>query len=103
MLLYNTYSPRLDAQGQSPTAMSGTVQNKSKRYTWYYSVFAENEFTLGNLSITPSVRLESIWQSVHETINKAKSQANDPLASQTTFNFVPLFGIGLEYSFTPKI
>jgi hypothetical protein len=37
------------------------------------------------------------------TINKAKSQANDPLASQTTFNFVPLFGIGLEYSFTPKI
>jgi outer membrane receptor for Fe3+-dicitrate len=66
MLLYNTYSPRLDAQGQSPTAMSGTVQNKSKRYTWYYSVFAENEFTLGNLSITPSVRLESIWQSVHD-------------------------------------
>jgi outer membrane receptor protein involved in Fe transport len=25
------------------------------------------------------------------------------LANQTTFNFVPLFGIGLEYSFTPKI
>ena len=103
MLLYNTYSPRVDAQGQSPTAMAGPIQNQSKRYTWYYSVFAENKFTLGNLSITPGLRLESIWQTVHETINNAKGQSNDPLANQTAFNFVPLFGIGLEYSFTPKI
>jgi Fe(3+) dicitrate transport protein len=103
MLLYNTYSPRVDAQGQSPTAMSGPIQNQSKRYTWYYSVFAENKFTLGNLSITPGLRLESIWQTVHETINRSKSQSNDPLANQTAFNFVPLFGVGLEYSFTPKI
>jgi Fe(3+) dicitrate transport protein len=103
MLLYNTYSPRVDAQGRSPTAMSGPIQNQSKRYTWYYSIFAENKFTFGNLSITPGLRLESIWQSVQETINNAKEQADDPLADQTAFNFVPLFGLGLEYSFTPKI
>ena len=103
MLLYNTCSPRVDARGQSPTAMSGPIQNQSKRYTWYYSVFAENKFTLGKLSITPGIRLESIWQSVNEKINNAKEQAGDPLANQTAFNFVPLFGIGLEYSFTPKI
>lgn len=103
MLLYNTYSPRVDARGQSPTAMSGPIQNQSKRYTWYYSVFAENKFTIDKLSITPGVRLESIWQSVNEQINVSKAAANDPLANQTEFNFVPLFGLGLEYAFTPKV
>ena len=103
MLLYNTYSPRVDAQGQNPTTNHGPIQNQSRRYTWYYSVFAENKFTLGNLSITPGLRLESIWQTVHETTNVAKESADDPLANQTAFNFVPLFGIGLEYSFTPGV
>ena len=33
--------------------MSGPLQNQSERYTWYYSVFAENKLTFGKLSITP--------------------------------------------------
>ncbi len=103
MMFYNTYSPRVDAQGDSPTAMKGNILNQSLRSTYYYSVFAENKFTIGNLSITPGVRLESIWQSVNEKINTRKTAAQQNLANQTEFNFVPLFGLGLEYSFTPAI
>jgi Fe(3+) dicitrate transport protein len=103
MMLYNTYSPRVDARGQSPTAMSGPIRNQSKRHTWYLSAFSENKFTFGNLSITPGVRMENIWQSVNETINVAKVAANDPLANQSLYNFVPLFGLGMEYSFKPEI
>lgn len=101
MLLYNTYSPRLDQRGDSPTAMTGQVRNQSVRTTWYYSIFAENKFQIGKLSITPGVRLESIWQSAAETVNVSKPNGN--LTDETVYNFVPLFGLGLEYSFTPKI
>ncbi len=103
MMLYNTYSPRVDASGQSPTAMSGPIQNQNDRTTWYYSVFAENKFTFGNLSITPGVRMESIWQSVKEKKNVAKAAAGESLSDSTAFNFVPLFGLGLEYSFFPEV
>lgn len=103
MMLYSTYSPRVDARGDSPTAMAGDIRNQSQRQTWYYSLFAENKFSLGKLSITPGVRLESIWQSVNEKINVEKTAGGDPLNDETEFNFVPLFGLGLEYSFTPTV
>jgi len=103
MMLYNTYSPRVDARGDNPTAMQGEILNQSLRSTWYYSVFAENKFTLGKLSITPGVRLESVWQSVNETRNAKKSAAGEGPDNESIFNFVPLFGLGLEYSFTPEV
>jgi Fe(3+) dicitrate transport protein len=103
MMLYNTYSPRTDERGDSPTAMQGAVLNQSNRYSWYYSIFAENRFQLGKLSITPGVRLENIWQSVHEKVNVTKSSSGQGLSSETLYNFVPLFGLGLEYAFTPEI
>jgi Fe(3+) dicitrate transport protein len=103
MMLYNTYSPRTDGRGDSPTAMQGRVLNQNNRYTWYYSIFAENKFQIGNLSITPGVRLESIWQSVIESKNVARTDAGLPLSDETLFNFVPLFGLGLEYKFTPQV
>ncbi|GAB4169143.1 MAG: TonB-dependent receptor [Terrimicrobiaceae bacterium] len=103
MMLYNTYSPRVDALGDSPTAMSGQIQNQSLRSTWYYSVFAENKFTLGKLSITPGVRLESVWQAVSEQENQKKQKAGELLSDESVYNFVPLFGLGLEYSFTPEV
>ena len=103
MMLYNTYSPRLDMQGDSPVATSGDVRNQSNRYSWYLSIFAENRFQFGKLSITPGFRLENIWQSVQEKINVAKGTANQSLVNETVYNFVPLFGLGLEYAFTPEI
>jgi Fe(3+) dicitrate transport protein len=103
MMLYNTYSPRVDAQGDSPTAMTGEIQNQSQRYSWYYSIFAENKFQIGKLSITPGVRMENIWQTVSESQNNAKARAGQSLSDETLYNFVPLFGLGLEYAFTPEI
>jgi Fe(3+) dicitrate transport protein len=102
-MLYQTYSPRVDARGNSPTAMTGTIRNSSNRYTNYFSVFAENLFRIDNLSITPGVRLESIWQSVQELRNVERTAAGQPLANETDFAFVPLFGLGLEYAFTPQV
>jgi Fe(3+) dicitrate transport protein len=103
MMLYNTYSPRTDSRGDSPTAMSGQIRNQSYRYNWYYSVFAENRFQIGNLSITPGFRMESIWQTVDETINLAKRDAGEGLSNDTLSTFVPLFGLGLEYAFVPGV
>jgi len=103
MLLFNTWSPRSDETGQTPNASTGAVNNQSNRQNWYYSVFAENRFTFGKLSLVPGVRLESIWQSVDETINTAKTAVGEALADQTEFAFVPLFALGAEYAFTPKV
>ncbi len=103
MLLYNTYSPRRDERGDSPTAMHGRTLNQNDRTTWYSSVFAENKFQIGKFSITPGVRFENIWQSLDESVNVAKSDAGQNLSDETEYNFVPLFGLGLEYAFTPEI
>ena len=103
MLLFNTFSPRTDQRGNTPGATTGVTRNQSNRYNMYYSVFAENRFAFGNLSIVPGVRLESIWQTVDETINVAKTAAGDPLANETNYSFVPLFGLGAQYDFTPKV
>ncbi len=103
MMLYNTYSPRTDARGNSPTAMTGQIRNQSDRQSWYYSIFAENKFQIGKLSITPGVRLENVWQSVRETRNVTKEETGEAFVNETVYNFVPLFGLGLEYSFTPEI
>ena len=103
MLLFNTWSPVSNETGQTPTATSGLVNNQSNRQNWYYSVFAENRFVFGKLSLVPGVRLESIWQSVDETINTPKTKAGEALANQTEYAFVPLFALGAEYAFTPKV
>ncbi len=103
MMLYNNYSPRTDARGQSPTAMNGPIRNQSLRQTWYFSTFAENRFTWGGLSVTPGVRLENIWQGVTEETNVAKTELGQGLSNQNEYNFVPLFGLGVEYAFTPNV
>ena len=103
MLLFNTYSPRTDQTGASPSATSGMTSNQSNRYNWYYSIFAENRFAFGPLSIVPAVRLESIWQSVNETVNTARTLTGQPLANESNYAFVPLFALGAQYDFTPTV
>jgi len=95
--LYHTFSPRVDMSGATPNADSGTVIRDSDRSIYYAPVFAENRFVLGNLSVTPGVRLENIWQGVAENINTAKTTAGTPLGDVSEYDFVPLFGVGAEY------
>jgi Fe(3+) dicitrate transport protein len=103
MLFYYNWSPMLQQQGNSPAANSGTTINQSNRQSVSYSLFAENLFQFGKLSILPGFRLENIWQSVGETVNSASFQTGKPLQSETIYNFAPLFGLGLEYEFTPEV
>ena len=103
MMLYYTWSPRTDSRGSSPTAQTGQIINQNNRQTGYVTAFAENRFQFGKLSITPGIRLENIWQSVNEVVNVSSFQTGQPLKDDTIYNFVPLFGLGVEYAFTPEI
>ncbi len=100
---YHTESPRTDQRGAAPDADSGQLRNQSQRAVSYAPVFAENRFVFGAFSITPGVRLENIWQSVEEQVNLDKTAAGTPLGNKDEYDFVPLFGVGLEYEFKPEV
>ena len=103
-LLYYNDGERKDSRGTVTGA--GKVGDEARtfadRTTKYGSLFAENRFVLGNLSVTPGVRLEWIEQSVTESINVAKTGADKPLGDQADRDFVPLFGCGVAYTLAPK-
>ena len=87
----------LQDRGQTPDADSGMLRNLNTGETWDGAIFAENRFHFGRLSIVPGMRLEFLNQSVDEELNVAKTAAGEPLASQSDFSFVPLFGLGASY------
>lgn len=94
---YHTASPRTDQRGASPTATEGRVLRDSDRAVFYAPVFAENRFVWGDLSVTPALRLENVWQGVRENVNVDKSARRTPLGDVHEHDFVPLGGLGLEY------
>lgn len=97
--LYHTDSPRIDMTGATPNADSGTVTRDTDRGIFYAPVFVENRFVFGDFSITPGLRLENVWQSVEENINTSKATLED----KSEHDFVPLFGVGMEYEIKPEI
>ncbi|MCL4178559.1 MAG: TonB-dependent receptor [Verrucomicrobia bacterium] len=101
--LYHTASPRTDERGATPDAEAGQLRNRSQRETLYAPVFLENRFAFEGFSITPGVRLENIYQSVEEEVNVDKETAGTPLGDESQYDLLPLFGVGLEYEFSPKI
>jgi Fe(3+) dicitrate transport protein len=90
--LYHALQDRRDERGQTPDAEHGVLRNLNTGETWDGAIFAENRFHFGRLSIVPGMRLEFLNQSVDEEVN-----VSNPLHSQSDFNFVPLFGLGLDY------
>ncbi len=88
-----SHSPREEQRGSSPAADSGLLRKSSERDTGYLSVFLENLFKWWRFTLTPSVRLEHIWQRIEEKVNLDKVTV--PLADEKDFDFVPLFGLGL--------
>lgn len=103
VLTYFSDSPREDQRGTTSQADSGALRNKSDRTMQYLSLFAEHLFRLGQLSVTPGVRLEHIWQHVKEDVNADKAGAGTPLADADEFDVVPLFGVGARYDVTPEV
>jgi Fe(3+) dicitrate transport protein len=89
---YHALQDRRDERGQTPDAEHGTLRNLNTGETWDGAIFAENRFHFGRLSIVPCMRLEFLNQSVDEEVN-----VSNPLHSQSDFNFVPLFGLGVNY------
>jgi Fe(3+) dicitrate transport protein len=89
---YHALQDRRDERGQTPGAEHGALRNLNTGETWDGAIFAENRFHFGRLSIVPGMRLEFLEQSVDEEVN-----VSNPLHSQDDFNFVPLFGLGLDY------
>lgn len=88
-------SPRVEQRGASPVDETGALQKHAVRDLWYLSVFIENLFKWGKLSVVPAVRVENIWQRVEERTNVTKTTA--PLADSKDFDSIPLFGLGLVY------
>ena len=89
---YHALQDRRDERGQTPDAEHGMLRNLNTGETWDGAIFAENRFHFGRLSIVPCMRLEFLNQSVDEEVN-----VSNPLHSQSDFNFVPLFGLGVNY------
>jgi len=96
-----SHSPRIDMRGSTASADSGALRKEADRDSWYFSVFLENLFRWGRLSVTPGVRLEHFWQKIKEIKNLDKTTV--PLADESEFDFVPLFGLGLVYEVSKGI
>ena len=94
LYFYHALQDRDDQRGTTPDADSGVLRNFNTGETWNFSVFAENRFHFGRLSITPGMRLEFLNQSLEETFNITRP--TNLLTKDDDF-FVPLFSLGLGY------
>ena len=95
---YTLDSPRTDRRGASPTSNTGTLRSRSQRDVKYGSVFAENKFGFGALSITPGFRVEMLDQEVSSTTFSDGTNQYDKDSSIVQ----PLFGLGLAYDLKNK-
>lgn len=102
-MFYYTDSPREDKRGTSASATDGNIINKSDRTVYYAPVFVENRFVFGDLSVTPGLRVENVWQEVDEKVNASKEKEGVPLGSKDDHDTVPLFGLGTAYKLQPDV
>ncbi len=78
----------------TPTSDSGSLIRAARRETLAGSVFAENVFNIGRVSVVPGFRLENIHQSIDETSNIARPSA---LLKDDGLDVVPLVALGAMY------
>ena len=90
---YHALQVRNDQRGTTPGADNGVLRNLTTGETTDFSVFAENRFHFGRLSITPGMRLEFLNQSLDEDFNITRTT----LLSKDDDFFVPLFSLGVGY------
>jgi len=95
LYFYHALQHRDDRRGSTSDAEDGLLRRSNFGETFNGSIFAENRFHFGRLSITPGMRLEFFGQSLDEDVNITKTEV--PLGHRDDFSFVPLFGIGASY------
>ena len=98
MRLYAVDSPFTQEKGATINAEVGSLDRKINRETFSAALYAENKFTIGDLSIVPGFRLEQINQNINEVFNASGSE----LKNGDSNNLVPLFGLGASYALTKK-
>ena len=91
---YHAQQDRTDERGATPDADNGVLRNLATGETTDWSLFAENRFHFGRLSVTPGFRLEFLNQTLEETYNITRP---NNLLSRDDDSFVPLFSLGLGY------
>lgn len=101
---YHAFQERTDKRGATAFAEeSDDLRNLANGETWNGSIFAENRFHFGRLSIVPGFRLELLDTSLDEEVNFAKANnppaqgGPQPLSNQSDFAAVPLGGLGVSY------
>lgn len=90
---YHALQDRTDERGTTPDADNGVLRNFATGETTDFSIFAENRFHFGRLSVTPGFRLEFLNQTLDEGFNITRPT----LLSRDDDSFVPLFSLGLGY------
>ena len=90
---YHALQDRDDQRGTTPDAETGALRNFATGETTDWSIFAENRFHFGRLSITPGMRLEFLNQTLDEKVNVTRPF----LLSRDDDSFVPLFSLGIGY------
>ncbi len=94
LYFYHAIVDRDDQRGATPDAETGQLRNFTSGETTDFSIFAENRFHFGRLSITPGMRLEFLRQSLDEEFNITRPAS---LLSREDDFFVPLFSLGVGY------
>jgi Fe(3+) dicitrate transport protein len=88
---------RQQQNGATPMARSGVIVEDNERINEAYSTFVQNRFFLGNLTITPGVRIERVR---YERTNRL---ANDGLGVTGRTDLTQLVpGLGAAYNFGSK-
>lgn len=91
---YLSHSPNTTKTGPTVTSNDGPILRDSQRDILYGSVFVENKFTFGRLTITPGFRMELVNQdmTLQNFAGAAMAETNN-----SKFDQQPLFGLGLAY------
>jgi len=67
---------RLTVDGNSPTARSAVIGENNDRFADAYSGYIQNKFILGNWTITPGVRVESVSYKRVNHLNRTQGQSS---------------------------
>ena len=85
---------RLQVNGNSPTARSGTLEESNLRLNQAYSTFVQNRFLFGAWTVTPGVRLEHV---LFERTNRRTDATGDTTLTKA----IP--GIGVSHSLADRV
>lgn len=89
---------RIQENGNRPTSRTGVIVEHNVRKNQAYSAFVQNRFVIGNLNITPGIRVENIR---YERTNRLASSGAGVSGTTDLTQVVP--GAGISYNFGEKV